>query len=340
MKNSKKLKKIANKNNKNTFDAIVDIVSYPENIQYYSHEREDYTELALNAIRNNEETVQYVSPLCKDYAYLCEEAVSHDMFTFFMIDDNVSNYKELGIKSIASFPFFVRNLKKNQKYYHSFWRFAISQCYKVLSYIDESRKELFGLIAETLDNEPHAILYVDSNISVYNNLCRFAYSKDSSSATYMCVNKVDESLALKIIGLYPEKLSDLNSDKPFYKKACKIAVSLYGEAFKFVDVVSLSDDLEFLFELIEIAKQTYPSIVEHSNVFYVLCKENEKKQQDYFKTNPKPNEEFMDKSVKLNNEYIYLSKRYKEACKIENEMSRLAKTNSSVHECPFKTRTR
>ena len=118
MKEAKRLKKIANKNNKNTYDALIDIVSYPENIKYYSCDREDYNELVLNALNNNAETIKYVSPLCKDYPYFCEYAVNQSIHSFLLIDDSVSNYKNLGIKVIIDNPYMVASLRKKSKYYY------------------------------------------------------------------------------------------------------------------------------------------------------------------------------------------------------------------------------
>ena len=59
-----------------TFDAKVDIVINPKNIRNYSLERNDYTELALAAIKQRANVIKYISPSYKDYFILCEEAIN------------------------------------------------------------------------------------------------------------------------------------------------------------------------------------------------------------------------------------------------------------------------
>ena len=46
--------------NRSTFDAKVDIVISPDNIKYYSLEREDFTELAFVAIKNKPSTIRLI----------------------------------------------------------------------------------------------------------------------------------------------------------------------------------------------------------------------------------------------------------------------------------------
>ena len=99
----------------NTFNAKVDIVTSPDNIKHYSQERNDYTELALIAIKQKANVIKYISPSYKDYSILCDEAINQDCKTFLLIKDSVSNYKQLGIKAIMKYPFLVTNLAKEMK---------------------------------------------------------------------------------------------------------------------------------------------------------------------------------------------------------------------------------
>ena len=87
----------------NTFNAKVDIVTAPDNIKHYSQKRNDYTELALTAIKQKANVIKYISPSYKDYSILCDEAINQDYETFLLIKDSVSNYKQLGIKAIMKY---------------------------------------------------------------------------------------------------------------------------------------------------------------------------------------------------------------------------------------------
>ena len=120
-------------------------------------------------------------------------------------------------------------VNKNSRYYHFLWKFALAHCFKLLENIDEQRSELFPLIATVLDSEPLAIAFVNSGISVYNNLCKFAYSKDIKSANYMDIDAVDDNLAFKIIKQAPEKIKYLSPLKSFYKDALNLALSIDTE---------------------------------------------------------------------------------------------------------------
>ena len=93
--------------NKSTFDAKVDIVISPDNIKYYSLEREDFTELAFVAIKNKPSTIRLIPFDYKDYAFLCEEAIKQDISVFLYINFKVSNYKELGTIAISKIPYMV-----------------------------------------------------------------------------------------------------------------------------------------------------------------------------------------------------------------------------------------
>ena len=144
--------------NNNTFNAKVDIVTFPDNIQYYSQERNDYTDLALTAIKQKANVIKDISPSYKDYDILCEESINQQYGTFLLINDNVHNYKQLGEKAIMKYPFLVSVLAKTTKHYYYFWELAISTCcYKVLMSIDENKEELFPLVEKVIHQEPLAI---------------------------------------------------------------------------------------------------------------------------------------------------------------------------------------
>ena len=98
-----------------TFNAKVDIVVSPDNIKNYSQERNDYTELALTAIKQKASVIKYISPSYKDYPILCDEAINQDFKTILLIEDSVSNYKQLGIKAIIKYPFLMSLLLSKYK---------------------------------------------------------------------------------------------------------------------------------------------------------------------------------------------------------------------------------
>ena len=341
MKEAKRLKKIANKNNKNTYDALIDIVSYPENIKYYSCDREDYNELVLNALNNNAETIKYVSPLCKDYPYFCEYAVNQSIHSFLLIDDSVSNYKNLGIKVIIDNPYMVASLRKKSKYYYFFWKFASMICYKVLHYIDEDDKELFPLLAQVLDVEPKAILYINSNLPIYNNLCKFAYSKNPESVIFMDINRVERKLVLEIIKRNPQEIKFLDRKVSYYKEACKLAVGLDAKMFDYVDIGRCDadeDELNFAFELIDIAKKDYPDIMEHSNGIYALFQKNKLNKEKIISSCNEINDELFKQIDAIEQENEILAKQFFTVARSEIKSAKPASCLSN--ECPIRTNTR
>lgn len=342
MKEAKRLKKIANKNNKNTYDALIDIVSYPENIKYYSCDREDYTELSLNALNNNGETLKYISPLCKDYPYLCEYAIKNlGIYKFLLIDDSVSNYKELGIKAITDDPYIVASLRKDSKHYYFFWKYATMICYKVLLLIEEKDKELFPLIAKVLDVEPKAILYINCNLSIYNNLCKFAYSKDPESIIFMDINRIEKKLALEFIKRNPQEIKFLDRNVSYYKEACKLAVGLDAKMFDYVYIGycdTNEDELNFAFELIDIAKKDYPDIMEHPNGIYALFQKNKLNKEKIISSCNEINDELFTQIDGIEQENEILAKQFFMA--VRSEIKAVKPTSCLSNECPIRTKTR
>ena len=340
MKKSKQLKKLENKNNKNTFDAKVDIVEDTRNIQYYSYEREDYTELALVALENNVEAIRYISPLARDYKMLCEKAIKEDSSTFKYISESSPNYKELGIKAIINNPHLVLGIDRNNRNYFFFWKLAISQCYSILYEINEKRERLYPLIATALDQEPNAIYYVNSNIPVYGNLCKFARSKDKESVVNMDINKIDEKYALEAIELKPEKIEYLSSTKEIYKTACKKAISLNGNLINNVDYMYMIENLDFFFELIEIAKDNAPEIVESPRVLFALVLKNRQNKMNIINQHKDSEKDISEIIKNLDSECEKLYNECLEKVRIEKDNRR--NTNNFAwrrHECPIKIKT-
>ena len=322
----------------NTFNAKVDIVTSPDNIKHYPQERNDYTELALTAIKQKANVIKYISPSYKDYSILCDEAINQDYETFLLIKDSVSNYKQLGIKAIVKYPFLVSELTKQTKYYYFFWELAISTCYRVLWCIDEEKKELFPLIEKAIQQEPLAIFHVDSRISIYSKLCNIAYSQNKESIKYMNINCVDKYLAFEIINNEPEKVKYLNRSKDYYKEAWKLALSLNGELIKNIIFLSTEDDLDYLFELINIAEKNVPKIVDYSIVFKALCLENRKMKERLLSTPNIIGNNIYKILKEIDDEYELLSKEYKEA--LIAEMKEKPSINSnSIPDCPVKVKT-
>ena len=105
---------------------------------------------------------------------------------------------------------------------------TISICYKVLWYIKEENKELFPLINKAIQQEPLAIFYVDSRISIYSKLCSIAYSKNKESIKYMDINYVDKYLVFEIVRNEPEKVRYLDRNKEYYKEATAELVDPYN----------------------------------------------------------------------------------------------------------------
>ena len=322
----------------NTFNAKVDIVTSPDNIKHYSQERNDYTELALIAIKQKENVIKYISPSYKDYSILCDEAINQDCKTFLLIKDSVSNYKQLGIKAIMKYPFLVSDLAKEIKDYYFFWELAVSICYKVLCRIDEDKKELFPLIEKAIHQEPLAIFHVDSKISIYSKLCNIAYSKNKESIKYMDINYVDKNLVFEIINNEPEKVKYLDRSKDYYKEAWKLALGLNGQLIKYIDYSSTEDDLSYLFELINIAEKSAPEIVDYSIVLNALRLENRKRKERLISTPNILGNNIYKLLKEIDDEYELLSKEYKEV--LIAEMKEKPSINSNpIPDCPIKMKT-
>ena len=322
----------------NTFNAKVDIVTSPDNIKHYSQERNDYTELALIAIKQKANVIKYISPSYIDYSILCDEAINQDYETFLLIKDSVSNYKQLGIKAIMQYPFLVTNLAKERNDYYFFWELAISICYKVLCCIDEDKKELFPLIEKAIQQEPLAIYHVDSRISIYSKLCNIAYRKNKESIKYMDINCVDKYLVFEIINNEPEKVKYLDRSKDYYKEAWKLALSLNGQLIKYIDYSSTEDDLSYLYELINIAEKSAPEIVDYPIVLNALRLENRKMKERLISTPNILGNNIYKLLKEIDDEYELLSKEYKEA--LIAEMKEKPSINSNpISDCPIKMKT-
>ena len=302
--------------NNTVFNAKVDIVTSPDNIRFYSSKRDEYTELALTAIKQKASVIKYISPSYKDYSILCEEAINQDYKTFLLINDGTSNYKQLGIKAIIKNPFIVLDLNKEMKYYNFFWELAIAVCYKVLWHIGEDKKELFPLIEKAIQQEPLAISYVDSRISIYNELCNMAYSKNKETIKRMDINFVDEYLVFEILKKEPEKIKDLDNSKDYYKEAWKLVLSIDGKLIKHYYPYTEDNEeenLDALFELIDIAKKNAPEIVNYPIALNALCLRNRQKKEKLLST-LNISENNINKLLKeIDDEYKLLSKKCSEA---------------------------
>ena len=321
-----------------TFNAKVDIVTEPDNIKYYSNERNDYTELAMVAIQNKAKVIKLISPSYKDYPILCEEAVRQKASTFLLIDDNVSNYRELGIRTIITNPSIVICLNKETKYYLFFWKLAIFTCYKVLMEIDEDKEELFPLVEEAIKQEPLAIFFVNSSISIYNKLCNIAYNKNNESTKYMDINFVDKKLVSEIIAKEPEKIKYLDINKDYYKEACKIALKMDGKLIKYVYFPIFEKDIDFFFELINIAEKNATEIADYTIVLHALCVENRQRKNSLINTPNVLGNNLYKLLTEIDKEYELLSEKYFES--LSSELSNLKyKQDDFIIDCPIKVKT-
>lgn len=326
------------KSDNNTFNAKVDIVTSPDNIKHYSQERNDYTELALTAIKQKANVIKYILPSYKDYSILCDEAINQDYETFLLIKDSVSNYKQLGIKAVVKDFFLVTRLAKEIKDYYFFWELAVSICYRILWCIDEDKKELFPLIERVIQQEPLAIFHIDSRISIYSKLCNIAYSKNKESIKYMDINCVDKYLVFEIINNEPEKVKYLDTSKDYYKEAWKLALSLNGQLIKNINYSSTEDDFDYLFELINIAEKSAPEIVDYPIVLNTLCLENRKRKKRLISTPNIIGNNIYKLLKEIDDEYELLSKEYKEA--LIAEIKEKPSINSNpIPDCPVKVKT-
>ena len=295
-----------------TFDAKVDIVINPKNIRNYSLERNDYTELALAAIKQRANVIKYISPSYKDYFILCEEAINQDYETFLLIKDSVNNYKQLGIKTITKHPFLVLGLVKENKYYHFFWELAVSISYEVLKGIRE--EELFPLIEKTIQQEPLAIFHVDSRISIYNKLCNIAYSKNKETIKYMDINYVDNYLVFEIIKNEPEKIRYLDRSKDYYIEAWEMALKIDVTLIKYFDYL-LTENLAVFYKYLFIALESNSEIADDKSIINYFRIYNRK-----LKESLENLKNFDDKLlIGLDLEYKMLTKRIIELEKEENK---------------------
>ena len=295
-----------------TFDAKVDIVINPKNIRNYSLERNDYTELALAAIKQRANVIKYISPSYKDYFILCEEAINQDYETFLLIKDSVNNYKQLGIKTITKHPFLVLGLVKENKYYHFFWELAVSISYEVLKGIRE--EELFPLIEKTIQQEPLAIFHVDSRISIYNKLCNIAYSKIKETIKYMDINYVDNYLVFEIIKNEPEKIRYLDRSKDYYIEAWEMALKIDVTLIKYFDYL-LTENLAVFYKYLFIALESNSEIADDKSIINYFRIYNRK-----LKESLENLKNFDDKLlIGLDLEYKMLTKRIIELEKEENK---------------------
>ena len=324
-----------------TFGAKVDIVTIPDNIRNYSSKRYDYSELALTAIRQKPDVIKYISSSYKDYYILCKEAVDLDCKTFLLIKDSVSNYKQLGIEAVMKAPFLVLSLNKEIKYYYFFWELAIFMCYEVLMYIGEENNLLFPLIERSIQQEPLAIIYVDSKISIYSKLCNIAYAKNKESIKYMNINCVDKYLVMEIIRKEPEKIKYLDTKNDYYEEAWKLALSINGQLIDDFYYFSIKerDELDNLFELIDIAKNSSPEIINYPVVLYALYLENRKMKEKILSTSNILGDNLYELLKKLDDEYELLLKEYKKILReeIRNESDVQSKI---VYDCPIKGKIR
>ena len=295
-----------------TFDAKVDIVINPKNIRNYSLERNDYTELALAAIKQRANVIKYISPSYKDYFILCEEAINQDYETFLLIKDSVNNYKQLGIKTITKHPFLVLGLVKENKYYHFFWELAVSISYDVLKGIRE--EELFPLIEKTIQQEPLAIFHVDSRISIYNKLCNIAYSKNKETIKYMEITYVDNYLVFEIIKNEPEKIRYLDRSKDYYIEAWEMALKIDVTLIKYFDYL-LTENLAVFNKYLFIALESNSEIADDKSIINYFRIYNRK-----LKESLENLKNFDDKLlIGLDLEYKMLTKRIIELEKEENK---------------------
>ncbi len=318
------INKINNKLNNDSFEAKVDIVIDPDHIKNYSIDRKDYTELAMIAIKNDVSVIEYISPTCKDYALLCEEAVNQNVWSFSLINDSVSNYRDLGIKAITKNPVIVNELSKESNHYLFFWELAISINNKVLNDIDEEKTELFPIIVKELQQDPSAIYYINSNIPIYNELCNLAYSINNESTKYMDINHIDKELVFKIISKEPERIENLDPRKEYYKEACKTALRLDGKLINNIWLYDMKDDIDSIFELINIAEKTDPDIADYSNVLYAMSLENRQRKENLLSN---PNILILGNNLfelleEIDEEYKLLRKEYKKSIIEEDNNSK------------------
>ena len=320
-----------------TFGAKVDIVTIPDNIRNYSSKRYDYSELALTAIRQKPDVIKYISSSYKDYYILCKEAVDLDCKTFLLIKDSVRNYKQLGIEAVMKAPFLVLSLDKEIKYYYFFWELAIFMCYEVLMYIGEENNLLFQLIERAIQQEPLAIIYVDSKISIYSKLCNIAYAKNKESIKYMNINCVDKYLVMEIIRKEPEKIKYLDTKNDYYEEAWRLALSINGlliDDFYYFSIKE-REELDNLFELIDIAKNGFPEIIDYPVVIYALCLENRKMKEKILSTSNILGNNIFMLLKELDDEYKSLLKEYKNVLRKETKKEKVVHSDVAF-DCPIK----
>ena len=314
--------------NKSTFDAKVDIVISPDNIKYYSLEREDFTELAFVAIKNKPSTIRLIPFDYKDYAFLCEEAIKQDISVFLYINFKVSNYKELGTIAISKIPYMVQYVPKDSKYYYYFWELAISCSNKSLRFIDNKREELFPLVIETIQKDALSIFYVDSNISIYSKLCKIA-SNNKKSLEYMDINKVDKELVFEILKMNPYRIRYLDSDKEYYLEACKLVLAIDENSINYINSLFLHNNLEFFINILENVKEKNPNLINNFTVINLLCINNRKTKEKLQKLYDNIGYS-SSRLYYLDLEYEELTRRLKAARKVDN--GKKSETIANTHE--------
>ena len=90
----------------------------------------------------------------------------------------------------------------------------------------------------------------------------------------MDINKINDNYVLEAIELKPEKIKYLSSHKDIYEVACKRAIILNGNLINDVDYMYMMENLEFFFELVEIAKIDTPEIEKSPRVLFAQLLKN------------------------------------------------------------------
>ena len=194
------------------------------------------------------------------------------------------------------------------------------------------------MLIKAIEQEPLAIFFVDSNISIYNELCELAFSKNKSSVRYMNINRVSTALVFEILKDEPERFKYLNRNKGCYNEACKMVLSLNGSLIKYVYYPNLDDNLDQYFELITIAEKSNPEIADSSDVLYALCLYNRKRKQELLNTSNILGNNIFKLLDDLDDEYELLLAKYVKA--LEKPITSLRDDDRSVfkssQDCPIK----
>ena len=195
--------------------------------------------------------------------------------------------------------------------------------------IDEENSELFPLIFKSIIQEPNAIFFVNSNISIYNDLCKIANNKNSNSKSYMDINKLDKELVFEILKKEPSKIRYLNNTKEYYLEACEMVLKIDGTQIKNICASLSTNNQEIFYKLLNIAKEKNPEVINYPNVINLMRIFN-RKTKETIENNCPDNKILND----LDLEYKALTKRLIEA---ENNESNNKKENETIiHDCPIK----